>query len=194
MTQNPVYCGRCHTTRPPLFSIRTYTCVMCGKSRTVDEYKDEMAKLRSAAPQGDTGVYPSAAWRPDAGTAARVAAATARQNPPKVRRPKPAPPTPAKPKARAKAAPKPVPVAKAPAAKVAPAPKPVAKPAPVPKPAAKAVKAAAAPKAAAAAPKVVGVGTGCAWKDCGNTARPRSKYCSRACSNKNARYRHSQRK
>ena len=34
----------------------------------------------------------------------------------------------------------------------------------------------------------------CAWKDCGNAARPNSKYCSRNCSNKNARYRHRMRK
>ena len=30
----------------------------------------------------------------------------------------------------------------------------------------------------------------CAWKDCGKPARPNSKYCSRNCSNKNARWRH----
>ncbi|MCB9764272.1 MAG: hypothetical protein H6739_31155 [Alphaproteobacteria bacterium] len=34
----------------------------------------------------------------------------------------------------------------------------------------------------------------CAWKDCGKPARPGSKYCSRNCSNKNARYRHRLRK
>lgn len=33
----------------------------------------------------------------------------------------------------------------------------------------------------------------CAWKDCVKTARPNSKYCSRNCSNKNARWRHRQR-
>lgn len=33
----------------------------------------------------------------------------------------------------------------------------------------------------------------CSWKDCGKPARPNSKYCSRNCSNKNARYRHRQR-
>lgn len=33
----------------------------------------------------------------------------------------------------------------------------------------------------------------CAWKDCGKLARPNSKYCSRNCSNKNARWRHRQR-
>ena len=34
----------------------------------------------------------------------------------------------------------------------------------------------------------------CAWKDCAKAARPRSKYCSRNCSNKNARARHAARK
>ena len=33
----------------------------------------------------------------------------------------------------------------------------------------------------------------CAWRDCNKTARPRSKYCSRNCSNKNARSRYSRR-
>lgn len=34
----------------------------------------------------------------------------------------------------------------------------------------------------------------CAWDGCGKVARPRSKYCSRNCSNKNARARHAKRK
>ncbi len=34
----------------------------------------------------------------------------------------------------------------------------------------------------------------CAWRDCEKPQRPRSKYCSRECSNKNARHRHKQRK
>ncbi len=34
----------------------------------------------------------------------------------------------------------------------------------------------------------------CNWPGCGKPARPRSKYCSRNCSNKNARSRHAQRK
>lgn len=34
----------------------------------------------------------------------------------------------------------------------------------------------------------------CLWEGCGNRAAPNSKYCSRACSNKNARHRHAQRK
>ena len=34
----------------------------------------------------------------------------------------------------------------------------------------------------------------CAWKDCHRTARANSMYCSRKCSNKNARWRHKQRK
>jgi hypothetical protein len=33
----------------------------------------------------------------------------------------------------------------------------------------------------------------CAWRNCEKTARPRSKYCSRNCSNKNARSRYSRR-
>ncbi len=35
--------------------------------------------------------------------------------------------------------------------------------------------------------------TVCAWAGCDQTARPRSKYCSRNCSNKNARARHNKR-
>jgi len=34
----------------------------------------------------------------------------------------------------------------------------------------------------------------CAWHPCNRAARPGSKYCSRACSNKNARWRYKQRK
>ena len=34
----------------------------------------------------------------------------------------------------------------------------------------------------------------CAWHECNKQARPRSKYCSRNCSNKNARARHKARK
>lgn len=34
----------------------------------------------------------------------------------------------------------------------------------------------------------------CSWDGCGKPARPRSKYCSRNCSNKNARSRHAKRK
>lgn len=59
---------------------------------------------------------------------------------------------------------------------------------PVPKPAVKVVE---------LAPAIVGVGnvaaikklelpTGCAWEGCSEGRRKRSKYCSRACSNKNA--------
>jgi len=33
----------------------------------------------------------------------------------------------------------------------------------------------------------------CTWHECDKPARPRSKYCSRNCSNKNARWRHAQR-
>lgn len=34
----------------------------------------------------------------------------------------------------------------------------------------------------------------CAWMECANEIRPNSKYCSRDCSNKNARHRHQQKK
>jgi len=34
----------------------------------------------------------------------------------------------------------------------------------------------------------------CSWKECHRTARANSMYCSRECSNKNARWRHKQRK
>ena len=34
----------------------------------------------------------------------------------------------------------------------------------------------------------------CGWKDCSNPPRPNSKYCSRDCSNKNARHRYKRRK
>jgi len=37
-------------------------------------------------------------------------------------------------------------------------------------------------------------GVTCAWKECGARSRTNSKYCSRDCSNKNARWRHRQRK
>ena len=44
------------------------------------------------------------------------------------------------------------------------------------------------------APPADGSGGMCAWHECSKTARPRSKYCSRNCSNKNARARHKARK
>lgn len=55
---------------------------------------------------------------------------------------------------------------------------------------------AASPKKAAGrtAPATSEDGTVCAWVDCQKIARPRSKYCSRNCSNKNARARHKARK
>ena len=34
----------------------------------------------------------------------------------------------------------------------------------------------------------------CAWRECENETRPKSKYCSRDCSNKNARWRYKSRK
>ena len=53
----------------------------------------------------------------------------------------------------------------------------------------------AKPAAAASktAPALVAGGVICAWPDCQEHARPRSKYCSRNCSNKNARARHKSR-
>jgi hypothetical protein len=48
-----------------------------------------------------------------------------------------------------------------------------------------------APRAAAASKTTaVSATTICAWPDCNEHARHRSKYCSRNCSNKNARARH----
>ena len=60
---------------------------------------------------------------------------------------------------------------------------PPAPPKSTPKPSAKAAK----------APVASGSTTICAWHDCNEAARPRSKYCSRNCSNKNARARHKNR-
>jgi len=56
-------------------------------------------------------------------------------------------------------------------------------------------KAPADPAAVAskAAPALVSGRPICAWHDCQEPARPRSKYCSRNCSNKNARARHKSR-
>ena len=158
MTQNPTYCSKCHTTRPPLLAGRTYTCVMCGKTRSPEEYRTELAKLRRAAEKAARG-----------GASAPLAA-------PANNRP-PAPPP------AAKATPAPAPAE--PAAKTVTAKKATAK-----KPATKKSAAAPAPKKAAAAAE----GTPCAWKDCDQIARPKSKYCSRTCSNKNARYRHAKRR
>ena len=225
MSQKPVfYCARCHTTRPPLFATRTYTCVMCGKARSIDEYKLEMAKLREEGPSKPK-VYSGPAWRPEPEdpeqakereerrkaeakereerrkaeakareerrlaeekereereAAAKAAKAKAAKAPPKLTlvkdEPKPV-------EAKKAAPPKPAP------AKPEPAP---AKQAEAKKPAPAAAKAAPPKKAA---PKAAAVGTDpCAWKDCDKPARKASKYCSRACSNKNARWRHSQRR
>ena len=55
------------------------------------------------------------------------------------------------------------------------------------------VKATPAPRTTAAAVPQAGVES-CAWHECEKPRRPRSKYCSRACSNKNARHRFKQRK
>jgi len=62
------------------------------------------------------------------------------------------------------------------------------------KPATKAAakKAAAMPTAQVASPAPQA--GQCHWHECSETARPRSKYCSRNCSNKNARSRHKARK
>lgn len=229
MSQKPVfYCARCHTTRPPLFATRTYTCVMCGKARSIDEYKLEMAKLREEGPSKPK-VYSGPAWRPEPEDPEqakereerrkaeakereerRKAEAKAReerrQAEAKAREEREAAEAAAKAAAKAaaaKAAPKlalvkdeakPVEAKKPAPAKPAPTPTPApakqaeAKKAPAPAQAAPAPKK-AEPKAAAA------VGTEpCAWKDCDKPARKASKYCSRACSNKNARWRHSQRR
>ena len=194
MSQNPTFfCARCHTTRPPLFAVHTYTCVMCGKQRTVAEYKREMEKLRSETPETYVGATPKL-------EVSHAAPNTARPATPRPTTPMPAPAakaTPQKPAAVAKAVPAPV-------AKAVPAPVAKAVPAPVAKASAK-PKAPTKPKASAKpkAPtkpkvsvKVVASEDtlGCGWRECQNQARPRSKYCSRACSNKNARHRHAQRK
>jgi len=48
-------------------------------------------------------------------------------------------------------------------------------------------------RTAVAAPPAPAV-SACAWTDCEEPPRSNSKYCSRSCSNKNARLRHSQRR
>jgi hypothetical protein len=158
MTQSPTYyCSKCHTTRPPLVSGRTYTCVMCGKSRSAEEFREELAKLRAAAENPKP-------WMPSV-------------------RPRPEPPTVARPV-------EPEPAAKpAPLAKEKPAKQPEAQAAPAPKKAVdEAVDEAPASTADDEDPNI------CAWKDCDNIPRPKSKYCGRACSNKNARHRHAKRR
>lgn len=98
MAKSPtLYCSNCRTTEPPLFARGSYSCVMCGKTRSRSDYRIELEKLRLTAP----------------------------------------------------------PVEEAP---------------PDPPPA-----------------------TTCAWTDCENPPRANSKYCSRNCSNKSARWRHAQR-
>ncbi len=61
-------------------------------------------------------------------------------------------------------------------------------------PPAKKTRTAAPAKAATATPaakaSTEASTTVCAWSECNELARPRSKYCSRNCSNKNARARH----
>lgn len=114
VTQNPTFfCSRCRTQRPPLFSLRRYTCVRCGKSRNVEEFREEMAFLRT--------------------------------HPPVVASPPPA-----------------------------------------------AVKAPEAPVVTEAPAAVVDAT--CGWVDCAEPPRANSKYCSRNCSNKNARARHAKRR
>jgi len=88
------------------------------------------------------------------------------------------------------------PAAPPPAAKPA---KPVAKP--VAPPLAEQVTPASTPAPAAASKPAEPSddddgedGGPCAWHECDKMARPRSKYCSRECSNKNARLRHKQRR
>lgn len=107
MTRNPTpFCSRCHTGRPPLYANHRYTCVLCGKSRNVEEFRLEIATMRAAPP--------------------RVVA-------------------------------RPVPV-------VEPPVKPAAEAAPT-----------------------------CGWAGCDAPPRSNSKYCSRNCSNRNARMRHKRR-
>jgi hypothetical protein len=69
---------------------------------------------------------------------------------------------------------------------------PAAKGTPTPAPAkvAKPKATAKDPKKAAKAPEPVVGAEMCSWPGCGKPARKNSKYCSRACSNKNARHRH----
>ena len=73
---------------------------------------------------------------------------------------------------------------------------PVAEVPPVAEPTASPAKAKAkaeprkASKAAEAAPQAEAGENQCSWPGCGKIARKNSKYCSRACSNKNARHRH----
>jgi hypothetical protein len=75
------------------------------------------------------------------------------------------------------------------AAKAAPEPEPVAEPEAAPAKAAAPKK--AKPKKAAKPAAEAAAGTDpCAWPGCENPRRKNSKYCSRACSNKNARHRH----
>ena len=73
------------------------------------------------------------------------------------------------------------------AAEAAARPKPRAKAAPA------ASKAAAPSAPILKMPLEVQPAPECAWHNCSNPARPRSKYCSRNCSNKNARARHNKR-
>ncbi len=51
-------------------------------------------------------------------------------------------------------------------------------------------KKASTKKTTSAQPSADAEGNVCAWRECEQIARPRSKYCSRNCSNKNARSRH----
>lgn len=80
-----------------------------------------------------------------------------------------------------------------------PAPPPAPAPAAVATPAAPATTADApatdaAPPAETPTPVIAAGENMCQWAGCGKQARPRSKYCSRNCSNKNARARHAARK
>jgi hypothetical protein len=159
VTTAPKYfCSKCHATKPPVFANHMYTCVICGKSRSTERFRDEMNSLRSMK-------APRHLVRPA----------------PVVRAASPV----------AKKAPVARPVTKAaPAANSAPAPRPAS-----PAKAAPSAQAAPAAKPAAAKPASAAGATGtCAWVECSNPARPRSKYCSRGCSNKNARARHANRK
>jgi len=66
-------------------------------------------------------------------------------------------------------------------------------PAPAPRRSESTLAAKAAPRASTPTAQPTSGGS-CGWKDCGNPPRQNSKYCSRDCSNKNARHRYKRRK
>ena len=156
MAENPtLYCSRCRTTKPPLVARRSYTCVMCGKTRNGEDFRAELEELRLSAPRPAPSPPPSLKPTP---------APSPKPTPAPSLKPTPAPSL------------KPTPP---PSLKPTPPPEPEPAPEPAPTP---------SPVADPAAPAVT-----CAWHECSNPPRSSSKYCSRNCSNKNARWRHSKR-